>query len=62
MIRHNAELKMVLKGAKRSLYVRYTVKWVDWDNSVVPVKIYIFDVTNAWKRWNAFLDTKILVH
>lgn len=37
-------------NVKRNLYMRYTVKWVDWDNSIVPVKIYIFDVTDTWKK------------
>ncbi|KAJ7945205.1 Stress up-regulated Nod 19 [Quillaja saponaria] len=38
------------EGPRRSLYLRYTVKWVDWDRTVVPVKIYILDVTDNWKR------------
>ncbi|KAK3042475.1 hypothetical protein RJ639_000199, partial [Escallonia herrerae] len=37
-------------SATRSLYMRYMVKWVDWDSSLVPVRIYIFDVTDMWKR------------
>ncbi|KAK7260431.1 hypothetical protein RIF29_26465 [Crotalaria pallida] len=32
---------------KRSIYLKYTVKWFDWDNFVVPVKIYILDVTDT---------------
>ncbi|XP_047172396.1 uncharacterized protein LOC124840389 [Vigna umbellata] len=36
-------------GPKRTLYLRYTVKWVDWDKFIVPVKIYIFDVTDTFK-------------
>ncbi|KAG6666484.1 hypothetical protein CIPAW_01G033600 [Carya illinoinensis] len=35
---------------RRGLYLRYTVKWLDWDEFIVPVKIYIFDVTDTWKR------------
>ncbi|XP_018826456.1 uncharacterized protein LOC108995353 [Juglans regia] len=35
---------------RRSLYLRYTVKWLDWDEFIVPVKIYILDVTDTWKR------------
>ncbi|CAL1390950.1 unnamed protein product [Linum trigynum] len=35
---------------RRNLYLRYTVKWVDWDIGVLPVKIYIFDVTDTGKR------------
>ncbi|KAF7803918.1 stress up-regulated Nod 19 protein [Senna tora] len=34
------------EGPKRSLFIRYTVKWIEWDNSIVPVKIYILDVTD----------------
>ncbi|KAA0031399.1 hypothetical protein IC582_000175 [Cucumis melo] len=35
---------------QRNLYVRYTVKWVDWDDDlVIPLKVYIFDVTDTWK-------------
>ncbi|KAL5795391.1 hypothetical protein ACOSQ2_000211 [Xanthoceras sorbifolium] len=45
-VRHGFE------GVRRSLYLRYTVQWVDWDSSIVPVKIYIFDVTDTWKRFN----------
>ncbi|KAG0452646.1 hypothetical protein HPP92_025310 [Vanilla planifolia] len=29
------------------LYLKYIVKWVDWDPSIVPVKIYILDVTDT---------------
>ncbi|KAL5549038.1 hypothetical protein UlMin_004269 [Ulmus minor] len=35
------------KGSKRSLYLRYTVEWIDWSDHIVPVKIYIFDVTDT---------------
>ncbi|KAJ7957153.1 Stress up-regulated Nod 19 [Quillaja saponaria] len=41
------------EGPRRSLYIRYTVKWVDWDKAVVPVKIYILDVTDNWKKSSA---------
>ncbi|KAM0947139.1 putative stress up-regulated Nod 19 [Dioscorea sansibarensis] len=34
-------------GTRRKLYLRYKVTWQDWDNTIVPVKIYIFDVTNT---------------
>ncbi|WKA07797.1 hypothetical protein VitviT2T_025575 [Vitis vinifera] len=46
-------VKEGFEGIRRSLYMKYTVKWVDWDSSVVPVKIYIFDVTDNWKSSNA---------
>ncbi|KAK4270820.1 hypothetical protein QN277_019589 [Acacia crassicarpa] len=40
-------VKEGFEGPRRSLYLRYTVKWVDWSDSVVPVKIYIIDVTDT---------------
>lgn len=43
-------LRKGFESGERSLFVRYTVKWVDWDSSILPVKIYIFDVTDKWKR------------
>nr|KYP49633.1 hypothetical protein KK1_028604 [Cajanus cajan] len=42
-------LREDFEGPKRSLYLRYTVKWVDWDKFIVPVKIYILDVTDTLK-------------
>ncbi|PON71244.1 Stress up-regulated Nod [Parasponia andersonii] len=41
------------QGAKRSLYLRYTVEWVGWTDSILPVKIYIFDVTDTWNALNS---------
>ncbi|RZC53783.1 hypothetical protein C5167_012644 [Papaver somniferum] len=32
-------------GNKRRFYLRYTVKWVNWEESICPVRIYIFDIT-----------------
>lgn len=46
-------LREGFEDVKRKLYLRYTVKWVDWDNSFVPAKIYIFDVTDSGKRTNS---------
>ncbi|KEH31353.1 stress up-regulated Nod 19 protein [Medicago truncatula] len=43
------KLKEGFEGPKRSLYLRCTVKWVDWDDFIVPVKIYIIDVTGSLK-------------
>ncbi|PUZ52456.1 hypothetical protein GQ55_6G271300 [Panicum hallii var. hallii] len=41
-------------GEPRELFLRYTVMWVDWsDAAVVPVRIYILDVTDT-----ALLDGK----
>ncbi|KAL5564752.1 hypothetical protein UlMin_027916 [Ulmus minor] len=34
------------QGAKRSLYLKYTVEWIDWNDEFVPVKTYILDVTD----------------
>ncbi|KAH6755501.1 stress up-regulated Nod 19 protein [Perilla frutescens var. hirtella] len=35
---------------KRSLYLRYTVTYMDWDASIIPVQIYIFDVTDIYTK------------
>ncbi|OMO52303.1 Stress up-regulated Nod 19 [Corchorus olitorius] len=43
-------VKQGFEDVRRNLYLRYTVKWVDMDTSVVPVKVYIFDITDGWKR------------
>ncbi|KAJ1420895.1 Stress up-regulated Nod 19 [Sesbania bispinosa] len=43
-------LKKGFQGPKRSLYLKYTVMWVDWDNFVVSAKIYIFDVTDTLNK------------
>ncbi|CAA7042954.1 unnamed protein product [Microthlaspi erraticum] len=34
----------------RTLFLKYTVRWVDWDSSVIPIKAYILDVTDSWER------------
>ncbi|GAV81753.1 SURNod19 domain-containing protein [Cephalotus follicularis] len=46
------KLRQGFEGARRSLYLRYTVKWVEWDSYILPVKIYIMDITDTWKRLN----------
>ncbi|KAK4436715.1 hypothetical protein Salat_0005400 [Sesamum alatum] len=43
-------VKEGFEGVKRSLVVRYTVKYVDWHASIVPVKIFILDVTGIWTK------------
>ncbi|KAL2343694.1 hypothetical protein Fmac_004979 [Flemingia macrophylla] len=43
-------LREGFEGPKRSLYLRYTIKWVDWDKFIVPLKIYIIDVTDNSKK------------
>ncbi|XP_068666102.1 uncharacterized protein [Aristolochia californica] len=47
------KLRHGFEGVRRKLYLKYTVRWVDWDQSVVPVRIYIFDVTDSGKRTNS---------
>ncbi|XP_057440681.1 uncharacterized protein LOC130732699 [Lotus japonicus] len=37
-------------GPKRKLYLKYTVKWVEWDSFVVPVKVYVLDVTDTLNK------------
>ncbi|KAF7842438.1 stress up-regulated Nod 19 protein [Senna tora] len=46
---HNTkcQLKEGFEGAKRSLHLKYTVKWVEWDHSVLPLEVYVFDVTDS---------------
>ncbi|PWA45627.1 hypothetical protein CTI12_AA515910 [Artemisia annua] len=44
------KVKNGLESVKRNLYLKYTVKWVDWSDSIVPVKIFIFDVTDTWQK------------
>ncbi|KAF8712703.1 hypothetical protein HU200_028467 [Digitaria exilis] len=34
-------------GEPRQLFLRYTVTWLGWSDAVVPVEIYIFDVTDT---------------
>ncbi|XP_045820178.1 uncharacterized protein LOC123913469 isoform X1 [Trifolium pratense] len=55
----HCKLKEGFEGPKRSLYLKYTIKWVDWDDFIVPVKIYIIDVTDTLKLSN---DPKGLKH
>ncbi|GMI76658.1 hypothetical protein like AT5G61820 [Hibiscus trionum] len=43
-------LKQGFQGIKRNVYLKYTVKWVDMDTSILPVRIYVFDITDQWKR------------
>ncbi|KAF6134019.1 hypothetical protein GIB67_038310 [Kingdonia uniflora] len=45
-------LKEGFQSIKRGLYLRYKVKWIDWEDSILPVKIYIFDVTDTGKWVN----------
>ncbi|KAI9126924.1 hypothetical protein K1719_002520 [Acacia pycnantha] len=52
-------VKEGFEGPRRSLYLRYTVKWVEWSDLVVPLKIYIIDVTDTLQVMNGS-DSKSL--
>ncbi|MGF2531462.1 hypothetical protein, partial [Ralstonia pseudosolanacearum] len=43
-------LREGFQNIKQNLYMRYTVKWVDWVDAIVPVRIYILDVTDTGER------------
>jgi hypothetical protein len=40
------KVKEGFNGGPRKLFLRYTVTWLDWSDAIVPVKVYIFDVTD----------------
>lgn len=44
------KVKEGLQGVKRGLHLKYTVKYLDWNAAIVPVEIYILDVTDRWTR------------
>ncbi|KAI3785944.1 hypothetical protein L1987_45070 [Smallanthus sonchifolius] len=44
------KVKNGLESVERNLYLKYTVKWVDWSDSIVPVKIFIFDITDTFQH------------
>lgn len=44
------KMKKGFMGPKHVIYLKYTITWVDWDDFVVPVNIYILDVTDSVKR------------
>ncbi|KAF9606986.1 hypothetical protein IFM89_030405 [Coptis chinensis] len=50
-------IKEGFNSIKRNLYLRYTVKWTDWVDSIVPVKIYILDVTDTGDRTGRMNDS-----
>ncbi|KAJ3681299.1 hypothetical protein LUZ60_015788 [Juncus effusus] len=41
------KLKEGFQSVMKKLFLRYTVKWVDWAPHIVPVKVYILDVTDT---------------
>lgn len=48
--RSRCRVRTGFHGPKRNLYLRYKVTYVDWMDSVVPVRIYVLDVTDSWKK------------
>lgn len=51
-------LRQGFQGLKRNIYMKYTIEWVDWDSSLVPVRAYIFDVTDLWKKTDSGVESK----
>ncbi|KAJ7540762.1 hypothetical protein O6H91_10G029600 [Diphasiastrum complanatum] len=47
----------LIKAARRKLFLQYTVKWVEFNECVIPVKVYIFDVTETGNRCQVEYDT-----
>ncbi|GJU54486.1 putative stress up-regulated Nod 19 [Tanacetum coccineum] len=35
---------------ERDIYLKYTVKWLDWSDSIIPVKVFMFDATDTWQN------------
>ncbi|KAH1131434.1 hypothetical protein J1N35_002812 [Gossypium stocksii] len=48
--RTKSRLKDGFIGIERNLYLQYTVKWVYMNSLIVLVNVYIFDVSDIWKR------------
>ncbi|MFS7971316.1 putative stress up-regulated Nod 19 [Helianthus anomalus] len=44
------KVKNGIASVERHLYLKYTVKWVDWSDTILPVKIFILDVTDTWQN------------
>ncbi|XP_076911518.1 uncharacterized protein LOC143569513 [Bidens hawaiensis] len=43
------KVKDGVESVERNIYLKYTVKWVDWSDFIVPVQIIILDVTDNWQ-------------
>ncbi|XP_071728458.1 uncharacterized protein [Rutidosis leptorrhynchoides] len=43
-------VKNGVESVNRNVYLKYTVRWVDWSDFVVPVKVFILDVTDTWQN------------
>eukprot|EP00271_Cylindrocystis_brebissonii_P021984 TRINITY_DN8201_c1_g3_i1.p1 TRINITY_DN8201_c1_g3~~TRINITY_DN8201_c1_g3_i1.p1 ORF type:complete len:513 (-),score=80.32 TRINITY_DN8201_c1_g3_i1:498-2036(-) len=48
----NCRVKDGYKGEKRTIYLRYTVKYKPFDACVVPVRIFFLDVTDCEVEYN----------
>ncbi|KAL9231556.1 hypothetical protein vseg_006773 [Gypsophila vaccaria] len=52
------KVKEGLENSLRRLYLRYTVNWFEWDESLLPVRIYIFDITDTLRISEDSTDVK----
>ncbi|KAH9617481.1 hypothetical protein KSS87_022935 [Heliosperma pusillum] len=52
------KVKKGFEHSPRKLYLRYTVNWFDWNESLLPVRIYIFDITDTLKFSGDSTDVK----
>ncbi|MED6148850.1 hypothetical protein PIB30_056934 [Stylosanthes scabra] len=43
-------LKKGFEAHNRTLYLRYTVKWVTWEHHILPLRVYVLDVTDVVKN------------
>ncbi|XP_061360014.1 uncharacterized protein LOC133304032 [Gastrolobium bilobum] len=43
------KLREGFEGPKRNLALRYKIRWVDWDESQIPVNFYVLDSTDKIK-------------
>lgn len=50
------QLKDGYVGENRTYYLQYTVHYMDWDDTILPVKVYILDVTYEGTYCNVEYD------
>lgn len=53
------KLKKGFEGSRKTFYLKYTIKWADWNDFVVPLKVYVFDVTDTVQMPNGSDETSI---
>ncbi|KAJ4805412.1 stress up-regulated Nod 19 protein [Rhynchospora pubera] len=41
------KLREGFESVTRKLFLKYTVEWVEWEPRIVPVKVYILDITDT---------------